>query len=277
MNYLNFAEKKLSIAEIKLLRDALLDCHSFRDYTRRRFIVDELNQRYPSINLKSTDSDPGIFTLHLIQLCQDYDGALEYLIELIDGIFEHNSLGVQHLRMTIGNIFSSPKVPSLIREGNSWVIRVNQTGQVINIPFVRSPIDGDKLKEAIELPYIYTWKAIHTRCEILIRDFMSVYKYIWSERVNLVIDHLLDFRERCNIFSYDLEKLDQRIFTFEPIQYLKIIPFCIDPLLDTMSYPPKSNYFILEQEFSEFIIDALFEALRLADRILEEYIEQKTV
>jgi hypothetical protein len=108
---------------------------------------------------------------------------------------------------------------------------------------------------------------------------MPTYKHIMSEQVPLAKTSIQNFMPKCEKFANGLNELgslDTTIFSFDRIESLKEIPYCIEPLLETMDYPPKTNYFILGQELAEHIINLLLEALRLADRILDSYLSPST-
>jgi hypothetical protein len=105
---------------------------------------------------------------------------------------------------------------------------------------------------------------------------MPVYKYINNGQVELAKTNIKNFRERCKIFSGNLESLDKEIFSFGIISYLRIIPYCIDPILETMNFPPKTPYFILGQELADLITTMLLGSLSLADRILDEHLYSQT-
>jgi hypothetical protein len=90
---------------------------------------------------------------------------------------------------------------------------------------------------------------------------------------------LKKFREECAEFSAkltQLKDLDPLVFNFEPITYLMNVPSCIDSLLETMGHSNQHEYFRLGQKLADFIYHLLFEALRLADRILQKYFDQES-
>jgi hypothetical protein len=134
-----------------------------------------------------------------------------------------------------------------------------------------------------------TWKEIHTQCEILVRNYIDIYKYIMDEQVDTAMKSLMEFKEECIKVLLPLNQLkisSPKIFTFEQIWHLLNIHFYIEILLETMRYKSptlrnKSNnssrgkYFELGKEFADVIHDLLFEALRLADRVLKLYFDQE--
>ena len=120
-----------------------------------------------------------------------------------------------------------------------------------------------------------TWKKIHTLCEKLVKDYISgVYRYVVGEEIMIARENIIVFRKNCEVFDKNLNTLDSSIFDFWPIKSLRDITPRIADLLNAMDSPAGSASFIVRKELAESIHEQLFEALRLADRILQEHFNQ---
>ena len=271
---LHYSDIKMDTAEMIKLQQALSECSCIKDPTKRNFILQELSIRYPAIQVENCDYITQIGKL--VRTCQNYEGALEELVLMIDKIYEKNSIQMINLNQVIQEIFSpSPIHPRLRKDSDKFVIYIPENGQSHDIPLTFSPsLDRDELSRAVRISY--TWKQIHTLCELWVTEFMPVYKYINNGQVDLAKRSIENFRERCMTFSENLEGLNEEIFSFEIINYLRVIPYCIDPILETMNFTPKTPYFILGQEFAELITTMLLVALRLADRIIDAHLYSQT-
>jgi|688.fasta_scaffold243444_2 hypothetical protein len=270
----HYSDIKMDTTEMVKLQQALSECSCIKDPTKRNFILQELSNIYPAIQVENCDPITQIGIL--IRTCQNYQGALERLILIIDEIYEQGSIPMNNVKQVIWEIFSpSPIQPRLRKDGDRFVIYIPESGQSHDIPLTFSPsLDRDELSRATQISY--TWKQVHTLCELWVTDFMPVYKYINNGQVELAKTNIKNFRERCKIFSGNLESLDKEIFSFGIISYLRIIPYCIDPILETMNFPPKTPYFILGQELADLITTMLLGSLSLADRILDEHLYSQT-
>ena len=270
--------KKLETNDLRKLRDAFVLCDCVRDPESFQLLVDRLTARYPGIIIKSSLNHKQC-VLHIIDQHQKYDRLLPHFIEEID-IYEEDSEQIQALRRIHDQIFSPPPPDDarVKRRENDWVIRIDQSNPSdIRIPSLFSDIPDDMIGEA--MTPLRTWKEIHTLCEVLARNYIDVYKYIVNGDAKTAIKQLKEFREECTDFSAkltQLQKLDPLVFDFEPIIYLRNVPSCVDSLLETMGHSEQHEYFRLGQKFADFIFHLLFEALRLADRILQKYFNQES-
>jgi hypothetical protein len=264
----------MDISQLTKLRNALLDVPCFKEEHKRKIVLDELISNYPMISIKSSDSIT--LAISLIKQCECYDGSFLCLISIMEALYEGQSkplIRLQEVYMEIHN--PSPDQPLLEKTLNEYVIHIVEINETRYIPLKFSELTDILLANTI----IYTWKQIHTLCEVLVTDFMPTYKHIMNGQVPLAKTSIENFIPKCKKFAdglNELGSLDTTIFSFDRIESLKEIPYCIEPLLETMDYSPKTNYFILGQELAEHIINLLLEALRLADRILDSYLSPPT-
>lgn len=257
--------------KLNKLKTAFLEVECFRVRSKREVILAELNEDYPTILIE--DPDPTTLIHKLIRKCEQYEGALPCLISIMDETYEKNSIPMTNLKQLYLEVSTpSPERPRLEKKFNQYVIHIVEIDETHYIPLKFSELTDILLANTI----IYTWKQIHTLCEVLVTDFMPTYKHIMNEQVPLAKTSIENFKPKCGKFADGLASLDQTIFSFDRIESLKEIPYCIEPLLETMNYPPKTDYFILGQELAEHIINLLLEALRLADRILDSYLSPPT-
>lgn len=262
---------RLQTIHLTSLRNAFLECDCIKDPSSRAILLSRLKEQYSAIVVEANNVNQ--LVLKLIIKCQNYEGSLIYLIQEMNQLFEQESTQIIKLRQTYAQIFSSPPLNARLKlEGDTLVV-FNVLEDIKHyIPNQFSEISQDKIREAKSI--LNTWKKVHTLCEKLVRDYMNVYKYIITEQVDIAKKNIEAFRNICREFAINLNNLDRKVFSFQQIDCLLIIPHCIDPLIETINYPPQNTYFKLGQELAERINDLLFEALRLADRILQEHFNQ---
>jgi hypothetical protein len=75
----------MDTTEMVKLQQALSECSCIKDPTKRNFILQELSNIYPAIQVENCDPITQIGIL--IRTCQNYQGALERLILIIDEIY----------------------------------------------------------------------------------------------------------------------------------------------------------------------------------------------
>ncbi|MCA2554425.1 MAG: caspase family protein [Microcystis sp. M04BS1] len=288
-----YSTKNLSYPQKVELRNKLTDCQGVKKKARRDLIFQELLKSYPQLRIQDRMQTSSLI-MNLLDQLQSHEYALEKFIEIIkdeaNGQDSTEKDKIEDLETTILEIFdpvpSPPKVEKINAE-NQWLIRINS--QEIRILFKLSEIADTKIKNTMTAQEMRTWKEIHTQCEILVRNYIDIYKYIMDEQVDTAMKSLMEFKEECIKVLLPLNQLkisSPKIFTFEQIWHLLNIHFYIEILLETMRYKSptlrnKSNnssrgkYFELGKEFAYVIHDLLFEALRLADRVLKLYFDQE--
>lgn len=290
-----YSTKNLSYPQKVELRNKLTDCQGVKKKARRDLIFQELLKSYPQLRIQDRMQTSSLI-MNLLDQLQSHEYALEKFIEIIkieatgQDYSEEMEKKIEDLETTILEIFdpvpSPPKVEK-INAKNQWLIRINS--QEIRIPFKLSEIADTTIKNTMTPQEMRTWKEIHTQCEILVRNYIDIYKYIMHEQVDTAMKSLMEFKKECIEVLLPLNQLkisSPRIFTFEQISHLLNIHFYIEILLETMRYKSpiprnKSNnssrgkYFELGKEFADVIHDLLFEALRLADRVLKLYFDQE--
>jgi|688.fasta_scaffold237449_2 hypothetical protein len=268
---------KLSTTDLKSLRDAFIACDSIRDSQKLTILVNRLIESYPGLNCLLPLSDYNIFLLRLIDTTSQYNGSLIFFITELDDLFECGSYAIQNLRATHARLYSPPP-PDNARvkfQENYWVISTS-ISTTITIPSEFPLIADDTILNAMQP--LRTWKKVHTVCEILARNYIDVYKCILDEEVETAIYNLTRFHTICKDYLDQLIKLksnSQTVFAFEPIQNLVNVEFCIEPLIEAIRSQQNSAYFQLGKKFAYVINDLLFEALRLADRILQAHLDQE--
>lgn len=291
-----YSTKNLSYPQKVELRNKLTDCQGVKKKARRDLIFQELLKSYPQLQIIQDKMPTPSLIMNLLDQLQSHEYALEKFIEIIkieatgQDSSEEMEKKIEDLETTILEIFdpvpSPPKVEKINAE-NQWLIRINS--QEIRIPFKLSEIEDTTIKNTMTAQEMRTWKEIHTQCEILVRNYIDIYKYIMDEQVDTAMKSLMEFKEECIKVLLPLNQLkisSPRIFTFEQIRHLLNIHLYIEILLETMRYKSptlrnKSNnssrgkYFELGKEFADVIHDLLFEALRLADRVLKLYFDQE--
>lgn len=255
------------------LTNALLEIPCFKENDKRKSILDELNRKHRHI-ICTESSDLITIARSLMRQCEEHQ-AFPDLISIMENLYEGSSDSMGKFKKVQFRIFHpSPDQPLLEKTLNGYVIHIIEVNETRYIPLQFSEPDI-----LLANTIIYTWKQIHTLCEVLVTDFMPTYKHIMNEQVPLAKTSIENFIPKCRKFAdglNELGRLDTTIFSFDRIESLKEIPYCIEPLLETMDCPPKTNYFILGQELAECIINLLLEALRLADRILDSYLSPPT-
>ena len=290
-----YSTKNLSYSQKVELRNKLTDCQGVKKKARRDLIFQELLKSYPQLLIQDRMPTSSLI-MNLLDQLQSHEYALEKFIEIIkieatgQDSSKEMEKKIEDLETTILEIFdpvpSPPKVEKINAE-NHWLIRINS--QEIRIPFKLSEIADTTIKNTMTAQEMRTWKEIHTQCEILVRNYIDIYKYIMDEQVDTAMKSLMEFKEECIKVLLPLNQLkisSPRIFTFEQIRHLLNIHLYIEILLETMRYKSptlrnKSNnssrgkYFELGKEFADVIHDLLFEALRLADRVLKLYFDQE--
>ena len=268
----------LSTTDLKSLRDAFSACASIRDHHRLNILVDRLIESYPGLNNLSPFTDHNSFLLNLIRKAPQYQGSLIFFITELDELFEQGSNSIEELRKIHAKLYSPPPPDNacIKFQENNWIVSTISTTTII-IPSKFPKIEDDIILNAMQP--LRTWKKVHTFCEILARNYIDVYKFILDEEVESAIKNLNEFRKICTSYSTELSQLrinSPTVFDFEPIQHFINVEFCIDPLIEAIrSKPTNEAYFQLGKEFAYAINNLLFEALRLADRILQAHFDQE--
>jgi hypothetical protein len=293
-----YSDKELKTREIKAIANALDACDCIMHSEKRSRILIQLKADFPEVKVNPYDS------IELIQFCQKYPGALEQLIDTIDVFYENGSKQVESLKQCAKEICSPlpPQDASLRKENGDFVVR-SPTGEIIipcrfenvgSISMCESQIYDIPIKFWFllaennclatilflsESHIIYTWKQLHTYSEILLNDYMEIYEYLLNakrdDEIRKARDILFGFHTKsCNPFLSNIEKLDERIFFNKKIMILKFIPLGIEAALETMKEPISYEYLELGHSLIRHIKFLLFEALRLADRILDNYFRE---
>lgn len=267
---------RLQTQQLKLLGDKFLECPCCKDTGSRRILFDSLSNKYPAIIIDPDSQNLSSMFYGLIRKCLEYEGALKCFIDDMNELYERDSLSIRELIYTYEGIFSFPPSDALIKvEDDNLVILINNRPPY-PIPYEFDKIDENQIRDIIEAEeQLRVCKGIHTLCERLVRNYIGVYQYIISEQFDTARKNIQDFYNQCVVFTQDLQELqeiDNTIFLFAPFDTLKIIPDCIISLQDTMNFPPQNSYCQLGKDLANRINDLLFEALRLADRILQNHL-----
>jgi hypothetical protein len=255
-NTMPYSDIKLQSPQIIQLRNVFVACPCIKDSNRRRIIYEELLQLYPHISIQETDLNTWV--MNLIRRCQLYPNALETLIELMKPMVKkRESDSMEAVEKAIQRIF--------INTSNSI------SGENLQSPELERP----EIRIAETRNLLSTWKKIHTLCEKLVKDYIiGVYRYVVGEENLIAKENIRVFRQNCEVFDSNLGRLDQAIFFYWPIRSLRNITPCIGDLLNAMESPPNSTSFIVRKELADSIHQQLFEALSLADRVLQDYFDQ---
>lgn len=165
-----YSDIDLDTRKMLKLRTAFLNFSCIKNDTNLDFLIGELCGKYQEISIEKCEIPTRIGKL--IRKCQDYEGALEELIDLMEALFEKESVPMKKLRETLEQIFSPPppNPASLLQEGDCLVICVNASDRYL-IPLKFAELGKDEIKGAKNL--LYTWKKIHTLCEKLAKDYGS--------------------------------------------------------------------------------------------------------
>jgi hypothetical protein len=274
---MNVSQLEVKLGKSAKLRDALLKVPCFQEEYKRKNVLEGLISEYPGISI--TSSDIITVAINLIKQCENYEGSFTCLIlimeSLYEGQYERQSKPMRYFKQVYFEVFNpSPEQPRLKKNTYGYVIHIIETDKRIDIPLAFPALNKDDIARASKI--FYTWKQLHTLCEVLVRDFMPVYKHIMKEQTDLAQTSIKNFKINCADIFTNLNDLDQAIFSFDRMDSLKKIPHCIEPLLETMSYETTTDYFILGQELTEHIIKLLLAVLSLADRIVDFYLFHKS-
>lgn len=270
-----YANKKLNSQQIRNIAIALLECECIKTDEKFNVILRQLQGEYHQIIIKYADKITMIY--ELIPLCQNHQGALEKLIEIMEllyeGIEHQASLPMQNLKQCLQEIFSPPPPPhaSLKIEADGKLIIVI-SGRTISIPPVFD--NSDTINVTVEP---YTWKQLHTYSEQLLNKYMDIYEYIVNaskiDEVRELHPRLKQFRDSyCKSFVNDLAQLNPNLFSLPQIDVLRFMPQYIDAVLETLQEPLNNAYLQQGQKLVRRIKDILFAALSIADRALENYL-----
>jgi len=90
--------RDLTIQELGLLRDLFLQCQSIRDSQSRKDII--LNLRKEIANNIIMEGNANTVVLSAIRTSRSYSGGLAELLDVIDMLYEKNSVAMQNLRRT---------------------------------------------------------------------------------------------------------------------------------------------------------------------------------
>jgi hypothetical protein len=90
--------RDLTIQELGLLRDLFLQCQSIRDFQSRKDII--LNLRKEIANNIIMEGNANTVVLSAIRTSRSYSGGLAELLDVIDMLYEKNSVAMQNLRRT---------------------------------------------------------------------------------------------------------------------------------------------------------------------------------
>ena len=90
--------RNLTIKELGLLRDLFLECQSIRDPQSRKDII--LNLRREIANNIIMEGNPNTVVLSVIKTSRGYSGGLAELLDVIDMLYENDSVAMQNLRRT---------------------------------------------------------------------------------------------------------------------------------------------------------------------------------
>ncbi|NCR43774.1 MAG: caspase family protein [Microcystis aeruginosa SX13-01] len=90
--------RDLTIQELGLLRDLFLQCQSIRDSQSRKDII--LNLRKEIANNIIMEGNANTVVLSAIRTSRSYSGGLAELLDVIDMLYENNSVAMQNLRRT---------------------------------------------------------------------------------------------------------------------------------------------------------------------------------
>ncbi|NCR40007.1 MAG: hypothetical protein GPJ21_09100 [Microcystis aeruginosa W13-11] len=221
-----------------------------------------MKEQYPSINLDH--NNPHVLISRIILKLQNCKGALENFIELVENESERRSPERGYLRQILREIYQSPSNPLLRLEADSFVIfRLDARDKKYIIPLQFPKLEDGQLRQAMRSRD--TWNIIITFCRRLYRDYMDAYKYIVSGQISLAKININELRGKCNDLANYLtsNSFDNELLSLEPISTLQFIPYCIDPLLETIDFHPNSEYFMLGQQLAEFIPNLLLEVINL--------------
>jgi hypothetical protein len=271
------SKDKLNPQQISLLTTKFLECSCCRTVDNRKILFFLLLNKYQGITISFDNLNLATIFHALIIACQDHYGALSFFIDTMDELYEKNSISIQELKTTYKQIFSTPPANARVRsEPTRLVIICNNNCQRF-IPNQFPDIQESEIKNII----IYTQKLhickkIHTLCEKLARDYIDLYQYIMSGEFDKAKETIQQFHKKCNEFTVNLTILKKdnhsyQVFLFQPFDILDIIPHCITCLEHIIDFPPQNTYGLLGKDLAKRINDLLFEALRLADRILQNY------
>ena len=90
--------RDLTIQELVLLRDLFLQCQSIRDSQSRKDII--LNLRKEIANNIIMEGNANTVVLSAIRTSRSYSGGLAELLDVIDMLYENDSVAMQNLRRT---------------------------------------------------------------------------------------------------------------------------------------------------------------------------------
>jgi hypothetical protein len=90
--------RDLTIQELGLLRDLFLQCQSIRDSQSRKDII--LNLRKEIANNIIMEGNANTVVLSAIRTSRSYSGGLAELLDVIDMLYENDSVAMQNLRRT---------------------------------------------------------------------------------------------------------------------------------------------------------------------------------
>lgn len=90
--------RNLTIQELGLLRDLFLQCQSIRDSQSRKDII--LNLRKEIANNIIMEGNANTVLLSVIKTSRSYSGGLAELLDVIDMLYENDSVAMQNLRRT---------------------------------------------------------------------------------------------------------------------------------------------------------------------------------
>jgi hypothetical protein len=90
--------RDLTIQELGLLRDLFLQCQSIRDSQSRKDII--LNLRKEIANNIIMEGNANTVVLSAIRTSRSYSGGLAELLDVIDMLYENDSVAMRNLRKT---------------------------------------------------------------------------------------------------------------------------------------------------------------------------------